>query len=308
LKILRKDLKETFFATKFIEKGENFILTGEVDNSHLSRIEQYLEFIGLDASPKSQVRCFGEFGSWRLSINDFLTCFNYNHRLTILCLGLESGSLMFIRIKTEKNSSEYENFGKFEVHSGPVCGISSDYSNSKVFSCSLDGKCIITSLATRELLLEINLSCAPNGLILSEDLKTLYFPTEREVFTYCLGSLKETRAFQVDFLGFISCLCVSPNGFCIVGGFGGDVYVYNSDFILFQKYQVFGSVQALAYEHRLRIVVVGDSKGTLSIWDTSAKSILNWKPHDSVFAVCVENDEIFTAGKDKQLFTWKIEF
>lgn len=306
-KSIIKEEKETFAQIKYIEKGENFYLTAETDPSPMMRIESYMTLLGFDSCPSSRVRCFGTFGTWDLSIQDLITSMHYNPRLTILSVGLESGNVLFLRIKTEKSSSEYENFGFFQIHTSQVCGLASDYSNSKIFSCSITGQLMVTSLSTRELLLEIILTCAPNTLMLSEDLKTLFLPSDRQVYTYNLQTLKEKKAFEVDLQGFISCFYLCKNKTCVLGGFSGEVFVYDSDFVLIQKYQVVGSVNCLVFDEVFKVVFVGDSKGTVFVWDMAGYPVANWKAHDCVTALQSLAGNVVTAGSDKVLKTWGFE-
>lgn len=299
--------KETRFPVKFIEYSDSFVLTAEVSQNVLHRMEQYMIAIGYAGSSMSLIKCFGEFGMWQLSLTDTVTCFKYNPRLTVLCMGMDDGQLMFMRIKTEKNSEEYENYGKITAHSAPVCGIASDYSNSKVYSCCLNGQLVITSLVDQELFVSINLMSKPKFLVLSAELDTLFLPGKSEVYVYKTYSGNEIKAFDVEFSGYISAICLSRNGFCIVGGYDGEVNVFNSLYILIQKYSVFAGINQIVYNENIKIIAIADSKGNLSLWNSQGKLIVKWKAHKGSLSVCFAENTLYSSGNDYLLKNWSIE-
>lgn len=307
LRVCGVDEKETRFTVRFIESGENIVLTAEVDLNVIHRFEQYMQTIGYAGSTISVIKCYGDFGVWELTLTETITCFKYNQKLTILCIGLDDGQIMFLRIKTEKNSQEYEKYGKVAVHSAPVCGIASDYTNSKVYSVCLNGQLVITSLVDQEMFVSFNLMNKPSNLLLSADLRTIFLPVKREVIKFDIESETEKKAFVVDFSGFISSTCLSSNGYCIVGGFDGEINVFNSDSLLIQKYSVFTAVNCIVYNEKWRLIVIADKKGNLSLWNNQGDSIIKWKAHSNSTAVCFNEKRLTSAGTEKLLKNWSFE-
>ncbi|OMJ81335.1 hypothetical protein SteCoe_18259 [Stentor coeruleus] len=299
---------ETRFPTHFLKCDQAVILAAATDKNTIHRMEQYLQKIGYAGSQMSLIYCISANNVWNYSTADLITSYEWSPELTILALGFDDGIVQFIRIKTELDHKEYELFQKRHIHGAGVKGIAMDYTDSKVFTCGDDSRLVISLLNNPETFSEVVLPFVPIQMRLSKQKDKVYLISGyKDIYIYDTDTLQLVKTLTIDFASYISTITITSTDIIIVGGRSGDISIYSSRNELLQKLCVNSEVIGICDWETRKVVVVGNKNGIVSFWNRNGEVVYMFQAHDSITAIEVNKDRLFTAGLDRKVKTWKIE-
>lgn len=299
---------ETWFPTYFLKCDQAVILAAATDTNSFHRMEQYLQKIGYAGSQMSRVYCISADNTWDISMVDLITSYEWSPELTILALGFDDGFVQFIRIKTELNYKDYELYQKRHIHGAAVKGIAMNYTDSKVFTCGEDSRLVISLLNNPETFSEVALPFVPLQMKLSKQKDKVYLMSGyKDIYIYDTDTLQLIKTLTIDFTSYISAFTITSTDVVIVGGQSGHISIFSAKNELLQKFNVNSGVVGICDWEARKVVVIGNKNGVVSFWNRNGDVVYIFQAHDSITAIEINRDRVFTAGLDRKVKTWKIE-
>lgn len=296
------------FPTNFLKCDNGVIIALAIDTNQFHRMEQYLQKIGYAGSIISAIYCVSAENAWDYSFVKIISASEWNSELGILALGFEDGEVHFLRIKSEDKYKEYEYHQKKSMHLTAVKGISIDPINSKVFTCGDDARLIAGFLNNSEMIAEVTLPFVPIDMKLScQSDKVFIASAYKDIHIYDTNTLQPVKVLTVDLAYNITAFTVTNTDTIIVGGNSGQINIYSSKYELLQDYNLSSEIVKICYWESRKLVVVGNKNGIISFWDKDGELIYMFRAHESITALAVNRDRVFSAGNDLWVKTWKIE-
>lgn len=259
---------------------------------------------------------------WTKSYPCLMASIFWNEDLTMLTVGLDNGKVSCLRVSTELNYMQYDEYCTLENHASKVTGVATDASAGMVHSVSHDKHYKIIDINQQEVVSDVVVGTAPLSCLILDEYKRAFVSNNAGVvFIYDVAVYPARVLHSVQSTGKseIRNLVLDFNrSYMFSSGFDGSLGVFElgkptKERFTKQVANFIGKpkIRGLAWSPSANELYAGDDNGFLHVWNTVKGAPIFVHQCFSKHAITdlhwIESEKVLlTSSKEKSFKIWRL--
>ncbi|CAD8082335.1 unnamed protein product [Paramecium sonneborni] len=317
--------------------GQGILYVVNSDYSIFNRLDAYLQNMKgpwekedgkQTVMPVGCIECWTESQDgiytrqWAKMYNSQAICCFWDPSAFVLLVGLDSGSINYLKVPYSLGFKRCENDTEIEQHSSRVTGLYFDNERSLIHSVSKDQRYKIRNTVKSILIYDNEISPYELTDIVVSKSRKKSFVSDKNGFIY-MFNINEDKVVQLNMINInirlLKCLKLDSNQNLLMamGQENGEIIMIdigpvNCEKQLQQINQLNTQIKGYryCYSYKRKELFVGTIEGTIQFWDLNTKQLIYViKAHDSEITQMqwIEEDQhLLTSSRDKEIKTWKL--